>query len=55
VIFGEEGLSCKGAELTAASYYLTFSRLKAEGTLRLGEEMLTVNGESWMDHEISSS
>jgi predicted secreted hydrolase len=55
VIFGENGVSRKGAEPTAASYYLTFPRLKAEGTLTLGEETFRVSGQSWMDHEISSS
>jgi predicted secreted hydrolase len=55
VIFGEKGVSRKGAAPTAASYYLTFSRLKAEGVLTLEGEAFRVNGESWMDHEISSS
>jgi len=55
VIFGEDGVSRKGAEATAASYYLTFPRLKTAGTLTLGEETMNVNGQSWMDHEISSS
>ncbi|ATC62664.1 carotenoid 1,2-hydratase [Nibricoccus aquaticus] len=55
VIFGENGVSRKGAEPTAASYYLTFSRLKVEGTLTVGTETFRVSGESWMDHEVSSS
>jgi predicted secreted hydrolase len=55
VVFGENGISRKGAAPTAASYYLTFPRLRTEGLLTLGEETLTVTGESWMDHEISSS
>jgi predicted secreted hydrolase len=55
VIFGEDGVSHKGAEPSAASYYLTFSRLKTQGQLTLGEESLEVHGEAWMDHEISSS
>ena len=55
VIFGEEGISRKGPEGTAASYYITFPRLDLEGTLLLGEEKLEVAGEAWMDHEISSS
>jgi predicted secreted hydrolase len=55
VIFGEDGVSRKGAEATAASYYLTFPRLKTAGTLTVGDETRTVSGESWMDHEISSS
>jgi predicted secreted hydrolase len=55
VIFGENGVSRKGAAPTAASYYLTFPRLRTEGTLTLGTETFTIAGESWMDHEISSS
>jgi predicted secreted hydrolase len=55
VVFGENGISRKGAAPTAASYYLTFPRLRTEGVLTVGEERLAVTGESWMDHEISSS
>ena len=55
VIFGENGLSRKGAAPTAASLYLTFPRLSTEGVLTVGEKTLKVTGESWMDHEISSS
>jgi predicted secreted hydrolase len=55
VVFGENGVSRKGADPTAASYYLTFSRLRATGKLTLGDSTLRVTGEAWMDHEISSS
>lgn len=55
VFFGENGFSRKGAEPTAASYYLTFTRLKTAGTLRVEGKELRVEGLSWMDHEISSS
>ena len=55
VRFGREGVSRKGADPLASSYYLTFPRLATEGTLRLGNEELAVHGEAWMDHEISSS
>jgi predicted secreted hydrolase len=55
VVFGENGVSRKGAAPTAASYYLTFSRLRAEGEVTLGAETFAVRGEAWMDHEISSS
>lgn len=55
VIFGEDGISRKGPEGTAASYYITYPRLSAEGELRIGERTFSVEGEAWMDHEISSS
>jgi len=59
VVFGEDGVSRKGAAPTAASYYLTFTRLMADGELTLqgerGSEKFRVTGEAWMDHEISSS
>lgn len=55
VIFGEEGISRKGPEGTAASYYITFPRIDVEGRLRLDGKTREVAGEAWMDHEISSS
>jgi predicted secreted hydrolase len=55
VVFGDNGVSRKGAEPEAASYYLTFPRLEAKGRLELGGRSFIVNGEAWMDHEISSS
>lgn len=55
VVFGENGVSRKGADPTAASYYLTFARLKTTGQLTLGMETFPITGQAWMDHEISSS
>ena len=55
VVFGEHGVSRKGAEPEAASYYLTFSRLTTTGKVTLDGQIYQVQGESWMDHEISSS
>jgi len=59
VVFGEDGVSRKGAEPTAASHYLTFTRLATTGVLRLagpeGPEEVAVTGEAWLDHEFSSS
>lgn len=55
VVFGENGVSKKGADPSAASHYLTFPRLKAGGELVVGKEKLSVHGEMWMDHEMSSS
>jgi predicted secreted hydrolase len=55
VIFGEDGVSRKGPEGTAASYYITYTRLAAEGSVMIAGEEVAVTGEAWMDHEISSS
>ena len=55
VLFGKEGVSKKGDDPTAASHYLTYPRLKTTGRIQLGVERLEVEGESWMDHEMSSS
>ena len=55
VVFGENGISRKGDSNTAASWYLTFPRLKASGTLTVKNKPMAVTGEVWMDHEISSS
>ena len=55
VVFGEDGISRKGPEGTAASYYITYPRLSAKGSVRIAGESLEVTGEAWMDHEISSS
>jgi predicted secreted hydrolase len=55
VVFGEDGVSRKGAGAEAASHYLTWPRLKASGTVKLGAQAHAVTGEAWMDHEFSSS
>lgn len=55
VIFGKDGVSRKGASAAASSHYLTWPRLKASGTVRLGAVEHAVSGEAWMDHEFSSS
>jgi predicted secreted hydrolase len=55
VIFGTNGVSRKAADPSASSHYLTFPRLATTGTLTLVETNLAVTGESWMDHEFSSS
>ena len=55
VVFGKDGVSRKGSSGSAASHYLTWPRLKTSGTVNLGSVEHTVTGESWMDHEFSSS
>jgi predicted secreted hydrolase len=55
VVFGENGVSRKGSDPSAASYYLTFPRLEARGTVVMDGVPVSVTGQAWMDHEISSS
>lgn len=55
VIFGQNGVSRKGADESAASHYLTWPRLSVSGSLRTGESSVPVTGSAWMDHEFSSS
>lgn len=55
VRFGEGGVSRKGADPAALSYYLTFPRLEVSGTLALGGVELGVSGRAWLDHEIASN
>jgi predicted secreted hydrolase len=52
---GERGLSRKGPEDGNASYYYSFTRMPARGTLRLGSEDMAVTGQAWMDREWSTS
>lgn len=55
VVFGDRGLSRKGADPAAVSWYWTYTRLRAKGTIQEGENETAVEGMAWMDHEISSS
>lgn len=52
---GDNGLSPKSDEPGNASYYYSLTRLATDGTIRLGDETLTVTGLSWMDQEFSTS
>ena len=54
VIFGEDGVSRKGADPSAASHYITFPLLTTRGSLA-GPRQERLQGRSWMDHEFSSS
>ncbi len=55
VQFGENGISRKGDSPSAASIYLTYPRLELSGQIEIQGKRHTVTGQSWMDHEISSS
>ena len=56
IIFGEDGVSRKGADPSATSHYLTFPQLPSSGTLKFSNEApLSISGNTWMDHEFSSN
>ena len=55
VRFGEDGTSRKGPNPEARSYYLSFTRLTADGTVTINGREFAVAGLSWMDHEIASN
>ncbi len=52
---GPGGLSRKTREQDAGSLYYSFTRLETSGRLTLGEETWSVQGQSWMDKEFSTS
>jgi predicted secreted hydrolase len=55
VLQGDRGWSSKGPEPGNASFYYSFTRMPARGTVRVGAELLTVAGLAWMDREWSTS
>ncbi len=55
VAHGLAGLSRKSAAVGNASYYYSFTRLATSGRIRAGADSFTVGGDSWMDHEFSTS
>ena len=55
VLHGFDGLSPKSAEPGNASYYLSFTRLETSGELTVDGERFDIRGESWFDHEWSTS
>lgn len=52
---GDNGLSPKSAEIGNASYYYSLTRLLSEGGITIGDKTFEVSGQSWMDHEFSTS
>jgi len=55
VLQGEQGLSRKGPEPGNASYYYSYTRMSADGELRLGDRRVSVRGSAWLDREWSTS
>lgn len=55
VAHGDRGLSPKGESSGNASYYLSYTRMEAYGTVATLGGTFNVSGESWFDHEWSTS
>jgi predicted secreted hydrolase len=55
VLHGNQGYSRKGQKDESASCYYSFTRLKAQGTMRVGSKIIEVDGYAWMDHEFSTN
>ncbi|MDP8223929.1 MAG: lipocalin-like domain-containing protein [Candidatus Lernaella stagnicola] len=55
VVHGVNGVSTKGRDSTARSYYMSVTRYEVAGELRAhGERLHVKRGQAWMDHEIFS-
>jgi predicted secreted hydrolase len=52
---GDQGWSRKGPEASQASYYYSLPQMQVSGQLSLGEQILPVQGQAWLDHEWSQS
>ena len=55
VLHGDDGVSVKNSEPGNASYYYSYTRMPTEGRVSVGDRIYTVQGNSWMDREWSSS
>ncbi len=55
VLEGVNGLSQKADGVGEASYYYSYPRLETSGQVRVGEMTYSVTGQSWFDHEFSTS
>ncbi|MGD9852647.1 MAG: lipocalin-like domain-containing protein [Nitrospirales bacterium] len=55
VVHGVGGVSKKGERAGETSHYYSLTRLSTKGTVRVEEALLSVEGESWMDHEFGSA
>ena len=55
VLHGNNGYSQKGSGEGRASCYYSLTRMSAEGKLTIGNQVISVRGLSWMDHEYSTA
>jgi predicted secreted hydrolase len=54
-INGINGINQKGAREGNASHYYSLTRMPTKGTISVDGERFEVTGETWMDHEFSTS
>ena len=55
VLQGDQGWDPKGAGSGNASYYYSFTRMETSGTVTIPDGAFSVTGQSWRDHEWSTS
>jgi predicted secreted hydrolase len=55
VIHGQNGFSQKGPKAGQASYYVSFTELKTQGSLKMAGSRMAVRGTSWFDQEFGSN
>ena len=55
VVHGIDGINQKGAQPGNASHYYSLTRMPTKGTIAIDGETFEVTGETWMDHEFSTS
>lgn len=55
VLHGDAGLSQKSQTPGNASYYYSYTRLQTRGHIKVGKTRYAVEGQSWFDHEWSTS
>jgi predicted secreted hydrolase len=55
VVHGENGVSVKAADSASASHYYSLPRLETSGELTVNGTTEQIHGETWFDHEWSSS
>jgi predicted secreted hydrolase len=55
VAHGDRGLSAKSERTGNASYYVSYTRLRASGRVTSRDRTYVVSGASWFDHEWSTS
>lgn len=55
ILQGDNGWSRKSAAMGNASYYYSYPRMRAEGSVAVGDRIFSVTGSAWLDREWSTS